>query len=784
MPEIIKNKFSIQTNRSYRILSEFINILDNCCLISIRNLFSHKGYLVIATVFLNRIYIFIKNKQKIILINSFEEQNYSFKSICISKTGSKVIANTIDKIVIYGLNSNCIHPNEIFYKNQKFFKIFDHFDKKETSYNISSIYLNKEETSLTISYINGRIRIFDLFKKNFLDLNLNIIFEKFFMPLNCFFSSTIIGKTTSNFFIEYNISKKKTNFIKQTNFFLVEHNYIILQIENSIEIRCSCHNKTIINIALSILCQNIIFLTQNKLLIEKDSKFFLLLIGPQLIKNCLIDFHLNQKIKDKKENIQKIFVSNNNCTNFTLTLITEINNIIFLKPISEGHEILLIHSPQIFNHGEVHAIRFIGPKNSIIIATNNSYINLYDGKSFLFKGFYYFKNSVFLNLEIKGNMLVANNTSGKIIFWKIDTYEIISWINLSNKYTNVFSLFKKMENEGFLITGSKDCAVKFWKIFFIGKCKLKIRLINTVKIEGNSICLISTHKDGNIFATASHEKKILLWKTTLNDPFLELEKFKKSIWSLNFSTIETILATGTSDGFIYFFNFLNGYCLKKIAGHESPVTNCLFTADGSHFYTSDSRGKIKIWKLNTETCTNVIAKQKGCIWALGINQDNTIIVSGCSNGTIVIIKEISSDLFLNRKKSLNTFLNLQKISSRMFSVKNNYLALKIIFIQKDPDLLYDFLKFLFNRLSYNFDYLFNFFINDLDINQLKFLLRSIITWNLEKKKLYFSQHLLKIVILSKKAYFLKNINNRILNSLLLTTKNVQKLIYNYKQIIN
>jgi WD40 repeat protein len=783
MPKVIVNKFSIQTNRSYRILSEFVNILDNSCLISVSNFFFDKRYLIIVTVFLNRIYIFIKNKEKINLISSFEEPDYSYKSICISKTGSKIIVYTINKIIVYGLKLTHKHFNPFLDINHKFFKIFDHFNKNEANYNISYVFLNKDEISLMVSYTNGKLRIFNLLTKTFLDLDLKIIFDIFFMPIDFSLSSIIIGKTTSNFLIQLNIFNKKIKFIKQTKMFSIEDNYILLQNENSIELRCFCHNKVIINVNLSILCQKIISITENNLLLFLNNKFFLLKIGSQILTSCLIDFHLNQRIDNKKENIQKIFVSNNNCINFILTLITDHNNIVFIKPISEKHKILSICNPQIFNFKEIYSIKIFGPKNSIIIAANNSYINLYEGKNFLWKGFFYFKNSVFLNLEIRGNILFANDVSGKIIFWKIDTFEVISWIDLSDKHNNIFSLFKKIENEGFIITGGKDCIIKIWKIFFNSKYELKIKLINNIKIEGHSICLISTYKDGNIFATASHEKKIFFWKKTLNKPYLELEKLKKSIWSLNFSTTEEILATGTSDGFIYFFNILNGYCLKKIAGHESSVTNCLFTTNGSYLYTSDSIGKIKIWKLNTETCTNVIAKQKSCIWALCFNEDNTIILSGCSNGTIIIIKEVSSDLFFYKKKSFINFIKMQQISNVKMTEHNDF-ALEKIFVQRDPDLLYDFLKFLFDKLSCDFHNIFTSFVRNIDINKLKFLLRSMITWNLEKKKLYYSQYLLKIIIMTKSPFFLKNINNHILNSLLLSTKNVKELIYNYKQIIN
>ena len=783
MPKIKTNEFSTQTNKSYRIISEFINILDKTCIISMHNIFLHNGFCLIATAYLNKIYVFLKNNQKILFLQLFEEQNNLFKSIDISMSGSKIIALSSNNLIVYGLNSKFINLSEFFSKSYKFFKILDLFYIKETNDNITFATLNRDEKSLIISYKSGNLRVFDLEKKKNFHLNIKIVMEQIDTHFNFHYFGKIYGKTSSNFFIEYDIFRKKILFTKQIKFFLIEYNYIMLQIQNLIDLRCFCHNISIINVNLPFSCHKIIFITQNILFIENNNKFYLLKLGTKLLKNCLLEFHLNERIISKSENIQKIFVCNNNCTNFILTLITEINTIIFLKPISEKHKILLSYNPKIYNFTEIYAIKCIGPKNSIVLAANNCYINIYEGKNFFLKNFYHFKSYIFLNLDIKGNILIASNNLGMIIFWRIDTCEVLNWIDISNNTKNIFSLFEKIENEGFLVSGGRDCIIKLWKIIFHYNFKLEIRLMSKSKIENNNICLISTYRNGNIFATASHEKKVLLWKITQKDPFLELEKFKRSIWSLNFSYTEEILGIGTSDGFVYFFNILNGFCLKKISTHDSPVTNCLFNLDGNRLFTSDSKGKIKIWKLNTETCTNVIAKQKACIWALCINQDNTLIISGCNNGTIIIIKDIASDLFLNKTNSVMNFLKIQKAFNREYNFKKNYFTLKTIFIQRDPILLYDFLKFLFTDASSYFDYIVGSFVRNISIDWLKFLCRSIINWNLEKKKLYFSQHIVKILILNIKPFFWKDVDGDILNSLLFTVKNVKRLAYTYKQII-
>jgi WD40 repeat protein len=351
---------------------------------------------------------------------------------------------------------------------------------------------------------------------------------------------------------------------------------------------------------------------------------------------------------ERNENSRKIFINNNNGVNFIVTLLTDFNSCFCLKPISEKHKILVNFSTRLYNLEEVYDMKFFGVKDFLVIATHKNNLIIYESSKFFYRGFFSFKNTTFIKLEIRGNLLLANNTLGQIVFWRIDTFEIITWIDISKKGVNIFSLSEGINFEGLLISVGKEQVIKLWKIIFKDQFKVKMEILNQKKIEKSEICLISISKSGDIFATASLDKEIFIWRKKSENPFLKLEKFKKSIWSLKFSPKEELLVTGMSDGNLFFFNSLSGYCLKIIPGHDNPITNCLFSSNGFILYTSDSRGNIKTWKLNTDTDTNTITRHKKCIWGLAVNKKDTLIASGSVDGTIVIFKYIGSDLCIDK----------------------------------------------------------------------------------------------------------------------------------------
>nr|UXY87313.1 transducin (beta) 3-like protein [Cryptomonas sp.] len=783
MPKIQSNKFSIQSNRTYRISSEFLNILDDSYLVSIKNFFYSNRILVIGTVFSNKMFLFLKINYKMFLVNSFVENNELISFIDISNSGSKILIGTVkNNIFIYSSNVDNNQHNEKLCETLSYSKKMDFFNKNTLNFAMASTCFNNDETSLMVSYKNGRIRIFDLIKKSFTEISLQNAFELFSPCANKFFSGKIFGKTLSNHFIEYDIVHRKVVFTKPIENFLDQYNYIIIQCQQSVISRCYCHNKIINNITLPILCQKILLISRNKFLIQYKNTFFSLTIGSGKLYNFELDFYSNEEILKNVKKNSKIFISSNNCVNFILTIVIESTKSLFLKPVSEKHKTLAYYDNQSYNIGEVYDIKFFGVKNSIIVATNHCYLDVFESKNFYLKGKFTFGKSTFHKFEIRGNILIAINIIGQIIFWKIDSFTVVTWINTPKENISIFSLSKKLTPEGIFIFGGKDCILSLWKIFCNDQFVIKIELLYKSNVHTNQICLISTHKDGFIFATVSLDKKIFLWKKTQKYPYLELDKQKRSIWSLSFSPKDSIVAIGTSDGNICFFNFINGCCLKKLSGDNNPVTNCLFNSDGFHLYTSDSKGRIKIWKVFSGICINTIVKHKGYIWSLIVSENDTLIASSCTNGELILMKDVGLEISRKKRDNFQNLLELQKnINSQNFN-RNFYSILNNIFDFQDSIILFDFLKFSYFKFYFDFENYFGYFIQNIERNKLKFLFRSLVSWNLEKKKLYLSQKFLYIVLNNLSPNCLQEIKPEIIDSLLITTYHVKQLLENYKKL--
>nr|UXY86875.1 transducin (beta) 3-like protein [Cryptomonas paramecium] len=720
MPFLKTNNFSFQEKKIYKISSKSINTFDNFHEIFFKEIFFNKDFLILGTIFFNKVYIFSFIKQKIKLLNLFEENSELITLTEMSVTGKKFVTCTKkNKIFLYTIY--------FFGKENKDFryckKLEIHKEKK-----ILSISFDQKELLLVISYEDGKSGIFNIKKKTFIEINTNISFERFYIYYQDF-TTKVLGKTSSGFFIQYDLLKKTILYEKKAHFFINFQNLVLIQLQKKMQVGCICHNQKLVNIKLFILYPILAFVNQNSILIYHKFNFFHIKLSSKKILRYKENVFLNKFFFIRKKPVQKIFIHNNNFVNFVVILHFKSDIILFSKAISEHKMILYTYNSQFCNLHKIHDVRFVNEECSFLVATDNQDIRLYHTKNFYFKGIFSFQNSFFLKIEIKGNLLISNNSMGKIVFWKIDRFCVLVSINISSENTNVFSLFKQSSVVNFFISGGKDCTVKLWKFHFKSTFNLKIDLLGQRKVGKSKICLISTHETKNIFAVASECKKIFLWKKSSKNPYLVINKFKKSIWCLDFSHKKNWLITGLSNGDIFFFDLSEGSCLKKLHDHASSVTNCIISLDDFYLYTSNSKGELKIWKTEANVYTNIIKKNKSCIWTFALSKFQHFIVIGYDDGTLVFIKQLESKFPLKQRVSLENFALSKNISIK----KESRLSLIYILNLNNSKILFKFLIRIFDEFYLFFENIITF-LSTLNMHMVKFFFKCMLTWDLEKEK--------------------------------------------------
>ncbi|AEA38937.1 transducin (beta) 3-like protein (nucleomorph) [Cryptomonas paramecium] len=750
MPFLKTDSFSFQEKKLYKILSKSINTFDNFHEFFFKKIFLNRNFLILGTVFFNKVYIFSLVKQKIKLLNLLEESSELIILTKVSATGKKIVTCTKkNKIFLYII---CFFGKKN--KNIKYYKKLEIYKEKK----ILSICFDQKELLLIISYENGGLSIFNTKKKTFIELNINISFEKFHICHQDFVTK-IIGKTSFGFFIQYDLFDKKILYKKKADFFMTFENLVLLQSQKKLQVRCICHDKKLVNIKLFIIYPIFAFINQSAVLIYHEFNFFYIKLSSKKILKYKENIFLNKFLYTRKKSVQQFFIYNNNLVNFVIILHLKLDIILFSKAISENRMSLYIYNSQFCNLRKIHDVKFVNEECSLLVATDDQDIRLYHVKSFYLKGLFSFQNSFFLKIETKGNLLMANSSAGKIVFWKIDRFCLLTSINISNENTNIFSLFKQGGVVNFFISGGKDCIVKLWKFHFKSIFDLKVDLLGQRKMEKSKICLISTHESKSIFAVASECKKIFLWKKSSKNPYLVINKFRKSIWCLNFSRKKNWLVTGLSNGDIFFFDLSDGSCLKKLHDHTGSITNCVLSLDDFYLYTSNSKGEMKIWKIKPSTCTNVIRKNKNCIWAFAFSTFQNFIIVGYADGTLIFIKQVESEFPFKQKLKFKIF-NLTRNSNVR---KESCFILTHVLNFNDSKLLFKFLICISDKFSPLFENII-LFLSNLNTRTLQFFFKCMLTWNVEKEKACILKKIL-IAVERNFPFFSINFKKKILNFL-------------------
>jgi WD40 repeat protein len=85
-----------------------------------------------------------------------------------------------------------------------------------------------------------------------------------------------------------------------------------------------------------------------------------------------------------------------------------------------------------------------------------------------------------------------------------------------------------------------------------------------------------------------------VWNLQQNRAVIE---FPASVQAAAFSPDQCLLAAGTKDGQVWFWDLNTSRSLKPLAAHAGGVTDMAFSPDGRLLYTTSSDGSLVAWGL-------------------------------------------------------------------------------------------------------------------------------------------------------------------------------------------
>ncbi|KAA8641922.1 uncharacterized protein ATNIH1004_010861 [Aspergillus tanneri] len=121
-----------------------------------------------------------------------------------------------------------------------------------------------------------------------------------------------------------------------------------------------------------------------------------------------------------------------------------------------------------------------------------------------------------------------------------------------------------------------------------------------------------------------------LWSAELQT----LEGHSGTVWSLAFSPDGQVLASGSYDSTINFWDPITGELQQTIKGHSDLVRSLAFSADGKVLASCSDDRTIKLWNPTTGELQQTLEGHLDSVCSLSFSQDKPVLASGSNDKTI------------------------------------------------------------------------------------------------------------------------------------------------------
>mmetsp|Transcript_1070 Transcript_1070/g.3018 ORF Transcript_1070/g.3018 Transcript_1070/m.3018 type:complete len:620 (-) Transcript_1070:134-1993(-) len=228
-----------------------------------------------------------------------------------------------------------------------------------------------------------------------------------------------------------------------------------------------------------------------------------------------------------------------------------------------------------------------------------------------------------------GRSIISGWSDGKIRSFFPQSGKLNYVINDAHK--NGVTALAMTGDCGRIISGGMEGEVRVWRIgrqtqTMDTSLKEHRGRVWAIRVTGDDASAVSASSDGSciIWDLANKTRKLCLFESTL---------FKNIVYHPD----ESQLLTVGSDRKVAYWDTFDGQAIRVLEGSmEGELSTIAISKSGSHYVTGGEERLLKLWDYDKGVCEHVGVGHSGSITCSAISPDQTFIVSGGSEGAILI----------------------------------------------------------------------------------------------------------------------------------------------------